>query len=74
MEELETLKDDIYKEIKESNGLHIKKIEELQEIMFKMKNEKQDQRLFMASLEQYFRGIRKFINIIKRSQRKNEKS
>lgn len=54
MEELETLKDDIYKEIKESNGLHIKKIEELQEIMFKMKNEKQDQRLFMASLEQYF--------------------
>lgn len=52
MEELETLKDDIYKEIKESNGLHINKIEELQEIMLIMKNEKQDQRLFIASIEQ----------------------
>jgi hypothetical protein len=52
MEELETLKDDIYKEIKDSNGLHIKKIEELQEVMFKMKAEKQDQKLIFASLEQ----------------------
>ena len=52
MEELETLKDDIYKEIKDSNGLHIKKIEELTEIMFKMKAEKQDQKLIFSQLEQ----------------------
>ena len=52
MEELETLKDDIYKEIKDSNGLHVNKIEEVQEIMFKIKGEKQDQKLFIASIEQ----------------------
>ena len=53
MEELETIKDDIYNEIKDSNVIHVKKIEELQEIMFKMKGEKQDQKLIIASLEQY---------------------
>lgn len=54
MEELETLKDDIYKEIKDSNSLHIKKIEELTEIMFKMKAEKQDQKLIFSQLEQSY--------------------
>lgn len=65
MEELETLKDDIYKEIKDSNGLHIKKIEELQEVMLIMKNEKQDQRLFIASLEQSFNYFPFFIYFTK---------
>lgn len=52
MEEFESLREDLYTEIKESNNLNVKKVEELQSIIEKVKSERQDQKISVITLEQ----------------------
>ena len=52
IEEFEILRDEINEEIKDSNSHLHKKIEDLQEVVAKLKNERQEERMIVATLEQ----------------------
>lgn len=53
MEEFESIREEMNNELKESNEMNMKKIDELQDLISKFKAERQDQKLSVIKLEQY---------------------
>ena len=53
MEELDSIKADVFRDFQDSNGAVYRKIEELAAQVAKLQNEKQEQKVHVVSLEQY---------------------